>query len=150
LGVSVEDVTAFVLGGHGDTMVPLTRFSSVGGIPVEALISKDRLEAIVTRTRNAGAEVVALLKTGSAFYSPAASAVQMAEAILKDKKRVLPCAALLKGEYGYTDLFIGVPCLLGAGGLEKVFEIELTAEEKKALDHSADAVRELVAVLKLS
>ncbi|MCL4233754.1 MAG: malate dehydrogenase, partial [Deltaproteobacteria bacterium] len=134
LGVSVEDVTAFVLGGHGDTMVPLTRFSSVGGIPVEALIPKDRLEAIVTRTRNAGAEVVALLKTGSAFYSPAASAVQMAEAILKDKKRVLPCAALLKGEYGYTDLFIGVPCMLGARGLEKVFEIELTADEKKALD----------------
>ena len=150
LGVSVEDVTAFVLGGHGDTMVPLTRFSSVGGIPVEALIPKDRLEAIVTRTRNAGAEVVALLKTGSAFYSPAASAVQMAEAILKDKKRVLPCAALLKGEYGYNDLFIGVPCLLGAGGLEKVFEIELTAEEKKALDHSADAVRDLVAALKLA
>ncbi|MCB9478812.1 MAG: malate dehydrogenase [Deltaproteobacteria bacterium] len=149
LGVSVEDVTAFVLGGHGDTMVPLTRYSSVGGIPVETLIPAERLAEIVDRTRNAGAEVVKLLKTGSAFYSPAASGIQMAEAILKDKKRVLPCAALLEGEYGYNGLYLGVPCLLGAGGLEKVFEIELTAEEKTALDKSADAVKGLVEALGL-
>lgn len=150
LGVSVEDTIAFVLGGHGDTMVPLTRLSSVGGIPIESLIPKDRLDAIVDRTRNAGAEVVKLLKTGSAFYSPAASAVQMAEAIIRDKKRVLPCAVHLEGEYGYNDLFIGVPCLLGKHGLERIFEIELLPDEKAALDKSADAVRELVAALKLS
>ncbi|MBZ0273842.1 malate dehydrogenase [bacterium] len=150
LGVSVEDVTAFVLGGHGDTMVPLTRYSAVGGIPVETLIPADQLAEVVQRTRDAGAEIVKLLKTGSAYYSPAAAAVQMAEAIIKDKKRVVPCAALLKGEYGYNDLFIGVPVLLGARGVEKVFEIELTDEEKLQLDKSADAVRELVKILDLN
>lgn len=149
LGVSVEDVVAFVLGGHGDTMVPLTRYSSVAGIPVETLIPKDRLKAIVDRTRNAGAEVVKLLKTGSAYYSPAAGATQMAEAILKDKKRVLPCAVFLEGEYGYNGLYLGVPCLLGEGGVEKVFEIDLTDEEKAQLDNSARAVQGLVEKLAL-
>ncbi|MHA1568287.1 MAG: malate dehydrogenase, partial [Alphaproteobacteria bacterium] len=144
LDVSVEDVTALVLGGHGDTMVPMTRYCTVGGIPVEKLIAPDRLEAIVQRTRKAGGEIVALLKTGSAYYSPAASAIQMVEAILKDKKRVLPCAAYLEGEYGYDGIYLGVPVLLGAGGVEKVFELDLTDEEKAALDNSAEAVKELV------
>ena len=147
LGVSVQDVVAFVMGGHGDTMVPLTRYSSVGGIPVETLIAPDRLEEIVKRTRMAGGEIVGLLKTGSAYYSPSACAVQMAEAVLKDKKRVAPCAAWLEGEYGYEGIYLGVPVLLGAGGMERVFEIELTDPERAALDNSATAVRDSIAVL---
>jgi malate dehydrogenase len=147
LGVSVEDISALVLGGHGDTMVPLTRYCTVGGIPVTALIPPDRLEAIVKRTRGAGGEIVGLLKTGSAYYSPAASAIQMVAAIVKDKKRVLPCAAYLDGEFGYHGIFLGVPVLLGEKGVEKIFELELSAEEKAALDNSANAVKELVAAL---
>ena len=147
LGVSPEDVVAFVLGGHGDTMVPLTRYSSVGGIPVETLIPKDRLEQIVQRTRDGGAEIVGLLKTGSAFYAPSACAVQMAEAILKDQKRVAPCAAYLEGEYGFHGTYLGVPVVLGARGVEKVFEIDLTPAERVALDKSAEAVRGLIRVL---
>ena len=147
LGVSVEDVVAFVLGGHGDTMVPLTRFSSVGGIPVESLIPKDRLDRIVQRTRDGGIEIVNFLKTGSAYYAPSACAVQMAEAILKDQKRVAPCSAFLQGEYGYEGIYLGVPVLLGAGGVEKVFEIDLAPEEQAALDRSAEAVRGLIRVL---
>ncbi len=141
LGVSVEDVTAFVLGGHGDTMVPLPRYSTVAGIPITELISEDRVEAINERTRKGGGEIVALLKTGSAYYAPSASAVEMAEAIIKDKKRILPCAAYLEGEYGIDGYYMGVPVLLGKGGVEKVIEIELTDEEKTALDHSLDDVK---------
>ncbi|MDP8224229.1 MAG: malate dehydrogenase [Candidatus Lernaella stagnicola] len=148
LGVSVEDIAAVVLGGHGDTMVPLPQYCTVGGIPVEMLIPPDRLAAIVERTRKAGGEIVALLKTGSAFFSPAASAIEMAKAILKDKKRILPCAAYLEGEYGYEGIFLGVPVLLGAKGVEKIIEVKLTEEEKEALDRSAAAVRELVETLK--
>ncbi|MFD2370025.1 malate dehydrogenase [Brevibacillus sp. GCM10020057] len=148
LGVSVEDVTGFVLGGHGDDMVPLVRYSYAGGIPLEKLIPKDRLDAIVERTRKGGGEIVSLLGNGSAYYAPAASLVQMAEAILKDKKRILPSIALLQGEYGYNDLYLGVPTLLGANGIEKIIELELTAEEKAALDKSADSVRKVLAVLK--
>ena len=147
LGVSVEDVQGFVLGGHGDTMVPVARYCSVGGIPLTSLLSPERLAAIIQRTRDGGAEIVNYLKTGSAFFAPAASAVQMAEAILKDHKRVLPCAAYLDGEYGYKGIYLGVPTLLGAGGIEKVFQIELTADEKAALDKSAASVEELVAKL---
>ncbi|WP_027414780.1 malate dehydrogenase [Aneurinibacillus terranovensis] len=147
LNVSVEDVTGFVLGGHGDTMVPLVRYSYAGGIPLETLIPKDRLEQIVDRTRKGGAEIVNLLGNGSAYYAPAASLVQMAEAIIKDKKRIIPSIAYLEGEYGYNDLYLGVPTLLGKDGIEKVFELELTAEEKAALDKSADAVRNVMAVL---
>ncbi len=147
LGVSVEDVQAFVLGGHGDTMVPLVRYCSVGGIPLAKLLPADRIEALVQRTRDGGAEIVNFLKTGSAFFAPSASAVQMAEAILRDQKRILPCAAYLEGEYGYNGIYLGVPTLLGEKGVEKVFEIELTAEEKSALDRSAEAVRELVVKL---
>ena len=146
--VSVENVVAFVLGGHGDTMVPLTRYTSVAGIPIETLIAKDELDAIVDRTRKGGAEIVSLLKTGSAYYAPAAAVVEMAESILKDKKKVLPCAALLEGEYGVDNLYVGVPCKLGAQGLEKIYELDLNAEESAALKHSADAVQELVDVLK--
>jgi len=146
--VSVENVVAFVLGGHGDTMVPLTRYTSVAGIPIEKLIPADELEAIVDRTRKGGAEIVGLLKTGSAFYAPAAAAVEMAESILKDKKKVLPCAALLEGEFGIDGLYVGVPCKLGANGLEKIYELDLNDEESAALKHSADAVQELVDVLK--
>lgn len=149
LGVSVEDVHGMVLGGHGDTMVPLPRHTSVGGIPLTELLPKEKIDAIVKRTANGGAEIVSLLKTGSAYYAPAASVVAMVESILKDKKRVLPCAALLRGEYGYENLFIGVPCVLGARGLEKVVEMKLDEHEKKLLDHSANAVRDLVAALKL-
>jgi len=149
LNVSVEDVHALVLGGHGDTMVPLARFCNVSGIPVTSMITKDRLDAIVERTRNAGAEIVNLLKTGSAYYSPAASAVQMAEAILKDKKRVIPCAAYLEGEYGIKGLFVGVPVKLGAGGIEKIIELELTPHEIDELNKSAKAVKGLMAVLKM-
>ncbi|WP_139491702.1 malate dehydrogenase [Brevibacillus dissolubilis] len=144
LNVSVEDVTGFVLGGHGDDMVPLVRYSYAGGIPLETLIPKDRLDAIVERTRKGGGEIVQLLGNGSAYYAPAASLVQMAEAILKDKKRILPSIALLQGEYGYNDLYLGVPTLLGAGGIEKVYELELTAEEKAALDKSAESVRNVM------
>ncbi|HZG79383.1 MAG TPA: malate dehydrogenase [Brevibacillus sp.] len=148
LNVSVEDVTGFVLGGHGDDMVPLVRYSYAGGIPLEKLIPKERLDAIVERTRKGGGEIVGLLGNGSAYYAPAASLVQMAEAILKDKKRILPSIALLQGEYGYQDLYMGVPTLLGGNGIEKIFELELTAEEKAALDKSADSVRNVIAVLK--
>jgi len=148
LGVSVENVHAFVLGGHGDTMVPLPRYSTVAGIPITELLPADRIEAIVQRTRQGGAEIVGLLKTGSAFYAPASSAVQMAEAILKDKKMILPCAAYLEGEYGIDDLFIGVPVKLGAQGIEEIIEITLTPEEEKALKDSAAAVEGLVADMK--
>ncbi|HMX63306.1 MAG TPA: malate dehydrogenase, partial [Candidatus Sumerlaeota bacterium] len=144
LNVSVEDIQALVLGGHGDTMVPLVSYTNVGGIPISQLIAKDRLDEIVKRTANGGAEIVALLKTGSAYYAPSAAAVQMAEAIIKDKKRVLPCAALLEGEYGINGLFIGVPVILGANGIEKVLEVSLTNDERAALNKSAAAVKELV------
>jgi malate dehydrogenase len=148
LNVSVENTTAFVLGGHGDTMVPLPRYSTVAGIPITELLSKERIDALVERTANGGAEIVSLLKTGSAFYAPASAAVEMAESILKDKKKILPCAAFLKGEYGFNDLFIGVPVKLGTNGVEEIIEITLTAEEKAALEKSADAVRELKEALK--
>jgi malate dehydrogenase len=143
LKVSVENTHAFVLGGHGDTMVPLPRYSSVAGIPITELMTPERIEALVQRTRNGGAEIVGLLKTGSAFYAPASAAVEMAESILKDKKKVLPCAAYLEGEYGIRDLFIGVPVKLGAKGVEQVLEIKLTADENAALHKSAAAVQEL-------
>ncbi|MEK3734100.1 MULTISPECIES: malate dehydrogenase [Paenibacillus] len=149
LNVSVEDVRGFVLGGHGDDMVPLVRYSSVGGIPIDTLIPKDRIEAIVQRTRVGGGEIVNLLGNGSAYYAPAASLVQMTEAILKDKKRILPVIALLEGEYGYQDLFMGVPVILGGDGIEKVFELELTPEEKAALDKSAESVRSVTSVVTL-
>ncbi|MEV2826114.1 malate dehydrogenase [Paenibacillus larvae] len=147
LNVSVKDVRGFVLGGHGDDMVPLVRYSSVGGIPIDKLIPQDRIDAIVKRTRTGGGEIVNLLGNGSAYYAPAASLVQMTEAILKDKKRVLPSIALLQGEYGYDNLFMGVPTLLGGDGIEKVFELELTAEEKAALDKSAESVRNVIQVV---
>ena len=143
LGVSVENTHAFVLGGHGDTMVPLPRYSTVAGIPITELISKERIDAMVDRTANGGAEIVSLLKTGSAYYAPASAAVEMAESILKDKKKVLPCAAYLQGEYGISDLFIGVPVKLGKEGIEQVIEITLTDDEKAALMKSADAVQGL-------
>jgi malate dehydrogenase len=148
LGVSVEDTHAFVLGGHGDTMVPLPRYSTVAGIPITELLSAERVKALVDRTAGGGAEIVALLKTGSAFYAPAAATFEMVEAILRDRKRVLPCATLLKGEYGVDGLFVGVPVVLGAGGMERVIEIRLTEEEAAAFQRSAGAVRELVEVLK--
>ena len=148
LNVSVENTHAFVLGGHGDTMVPLPRYSTVAGIPITELLSEDRIEALVKRTRNGGAEIVGLLKTGSAYYAPASAAVEMAESILKDKKKILPCAAYLEGEYGINELFIGVPVKLGAGGAEEIIEISLTKEEKAALQKSAAAVQELKEVLK--
>jgi malate dehydrogenase len=147
LGVSVEDTHAFVLGGHGDTMVPLSRYSTVAGVPITELLPEDRVRALEQRTANGGAEVVALLKTGSAFYAPAAGAFEMVESILLDRKRVLPCAVFLRGEFGVDGLFVGVPVVLGAGGMERVFEIELTAAERSAFQKSAEAVRELVAVL---
>ena len=147
LGVSVADTHAFVLGGHGDTMVPLSRYSTVAGVPITELLPADRVKALEDRTANGGAEVVALLKTGSAFYAPAAGAFEMVEAILLDRKRVLPCAVLLQGEFKTHDLFVGVPVVLGAGGMERVFEIELTADEQAAFDRSAGAVKELVEVL---
>ena len=148
LSVSVESVTAVVLGGHGDTMVPVVRLSSVASIPMTELIPEDRLNAIVDRTRNGGAEIVKHLKTGSAYYAPSASAVEMAESILRDRKKVLPCAAYLEGEYGIKGLYVGVPCRIGAGGVEKIYEIKLTAEESAALKKSAAAVQELVEVIK--
>jgi len=147
LNVSVENTTAFVLGGHGDTMVPLPRYSTVAGIPITELLPQDRINALVERTANGGAEIVGLLKTGSAFYAPASAAVEMAESILKDKKKILPCAVYLEGEYGYNDLFIGVPVKLGANGVEEIIEITLLDEEKAALDKSADAVKELKELL---
>ena len=147
LNVSVENTHAFVLGGHGDTMVPLPRFSTVSGIPITELIPQDRIDAIVDRTRNGGAEIVKLLTT-SAYYAPASAACEMAEAILKDKKKILPCAAYLEGEYGFNDLFIGVPVKLGASGVEDVIEITLTDEEKAALANSANAVQGLKDLLK--
>jgi malate dehydrogenase len=149
LNVSVEDVTGFVLGGHGDDMVPLVRYSYAGGIPLEKLIPQDRLEAIVERARKGGGEIVNLLGNGSAYYAPAASIVQMVEAIIKDKKRILPAIAFLEGEYGYNGLYLGVPTILGGDGIEKVVELELTADEKKALDKSADSVRSVMKVLDL-
>jgi len=147
--VSVEDVTAFVLGGHGDTMVPLLRYSAVAGIPVPDLVkmgwtSQEKLDAIVQRTRDGGAEIVGLLKTGSAFYAPAASAIAMAESYLKDKKRLLPCAAHINGQYGQDDMYVGVPVIIGEGGVERVVEIELDADEQKMFDHSVEAVRGLI------
>ena len=147
LKVSVENVTAFVLGGHGDTMVPLPRYSTVAGIPITELIEPARLEALVQRTRDGGAEIVKYLKTGSAYYAPSAAAVEMVEAILKDKKKILPCAAYLQGEYGINGFYVGVPCKLGAGGLEQIIEIKLTAEEQAALHKSADSVKELCTVI---
>jgi malate dehydrogenase len=143
LDVSVENVTAFVLGGHGDTMVPLPRYSTVAGIPITELLPKDRLEALVTRTANGGAEIVGLLKTGSAYYAPAASVVEMVEAILKDKKKVLPCTAYLEGEYGVRGLFVGVPVKLGRRGIEQILQITLSPDESAGLQRSAAAVREL-------
>ncbi|MDZ7780029.1 MAG: malate dehydrogenase [Gemmatimonadota bacterium] len=147
LDVSVEDIQALVLGGHGDTMVPLQSYTSVSGIPISQLLPQDRIDALVERTRKGGGEIVGYLKTGSAYYAPAAAAVQMAEAIVKDKRRILPCAAWLQGEYGMKDLYLGVPCLLGEGGLKKVVEVELKDDERKSLETSAEHVRETVAAL---
>jgi malate dehydrogenase len=149
LGVSVENVHSFVLGGHGDDMVPLPRYSSVAGIPLPDLLPLDRIEAIVARTRKGGAEIVNLLKTGSAYYAPSAAVVEMVEAILKDKKKILPCAAFLEGEYGIRGLFVGVPVKLGANGIEQIIQIQLTNDENAALQKSAASVRELVGVLGL-
>jgi malate dehydrogenase len=148
LNVSIENIQALVLGGHGDTMVPLVRLTSVSGIPLTELLDQATIDAIVTRTRNGGAEIVKYLKTGSAYYAPSAAAVEMAESILKDKKKVLPCAAYLQGEYGIDGLFVGVPVKLGAKGIEKIYEVALLDEEKVALEKSAGAVKELVDVLK--
>ncbi|HKE11228.1 MAG TPA: malate dehydrogenase [Myxococcota bacterium] len=150
LGVSVQDVTALVLGGHGDTMVPLPRYTQVAGIPVLKLLSAEKLKEISKRTQNAGGEVVNLLKTGSAFVSPAASALEMAEAILKDKKRVLACACYLEGEYGVSGLYVGVPCVLGAGGVERVLQVQLDPDERKLFDASVEHVRSLIAQIKLA
>ena len=149
LDCSVRDIQAMVLGGHGDTMVPLISYTSVSGIPITQLMDKATLDAIVTRTRNGGAEIVKHLKTGSAYYAPSAGAVQMAEAIVNDQRRILPCAAWLQGEYGMKDLFLGVPCKLGRTGLLKVIEVELTPDEKAALAKSAEAVREPMAAIKM-
>ena len=149
LNVSVEDVTGFVLGGHGDDMVPLIRYSYAGGIPLEKLIPKDRLEAIVERTRKGGGEIVNLLGNGSAYYAPAASIVQMAEALLKDKKRILPAVAYLEGEYGYKNLYLGIPTVIGGEGVEKIIEIPLSEQEKKALDQSAESVVNVMQILLL-
>ena len=148
LNVSVDNTHAFVLGAHGDTMVPLPRYSSVAGIPITELLSAERIEALVERTRKGGGEIVSLLKTGSAYYAPASAAVEMAEAILKDKKKILPCVTYLQGEYGIQNLFIGVPVKLGSAGVEEIIEIKLTEEEHKALQKSAQAVQELVDDLK--
>lgn len=148
LDVSVENTHAFVLGGHGDTMVPLPRYSTVAGIPITELMSEETIDRLVKRTANGGAEIVSLLKTGSAYYAPASASVEMAESILKDKKKILPCAAYLEGEYGINDLFIGVPVKLGSKGVEEIIQITLTEQEQAALNKSADAVRELVEILK--
>jgi malate dehydrogenase len=147
LDISIEDIQALVLGGHGDTMVPLASYTTVSGIPLSQLLAKDRIDALVDRARTGGAEIVSLLKTGSAYYAPAAATVQMVEAIVRDKKRILPCSAWLQGEFGMRDLFLGVPCKLGRNGLERVLEVELTQEESAALGKSADAVRETMALL---
>jgi malate dehydrogenase len=147
LKVSVENVTAFVLGGHGDTMVPLPRYSTVAGIPITELMDKVTIERLVQRTRDGGAEIVKYLKTGSAYYAPSAAVTEMVEAILKDKKKILPCAAYLEGEYGLRGLYVGVPCKLGTRGIEQIIEIKLTPEEKAALEKSAGAVKELVGVI---
>ena len=152
-GVSMRDVTAFVLGGHGDTMVPLTRYSTVAGIPLPDLVkmgwtTQDKLDQIVQRTRDGGAEIVALLKTGSAFYAPATSAIEMAEAYLRDQKRVLPCAAYVKGAYGLDGMYVGVPTVIGAGGIEKVIEIEMNDDEQAMMQKSIDAVKGLVEACK--
>ena len=149
LDVSVRDIQAMVLGGHGDTMVPLIAYTSVSGIPITQLMDKATLDAIVTRTRNGGAEIVKHLKTGSAYYAPSSGAVQMAEAIVNDQRRILPCAAWLEGEYGMSGLFLGVPCKLGRNGLEKIIEVELTADERAALEKSAEAVREPMSTIKM-
>jgi malate dehydrogenase len=146
-GVSVEDIQALVLGGHGDTMVPLQSCTTISGIPITHFLSQDRIDALVERTRKGGAEIVAYLKTGSAYYAPSSAAVQMVEAIVKDKKRILPCAAWLTGEYGQDGIFLGVPCKLGAAGLEQILEVDLTDEERAALQYSADAVRETMQAL---
>jgi malate dehydrogenase len=149
LGVSVENTHAFVLGGHGDTMVPLPRYSTVAGIPITELMTKERVDAICTRTANGGAEIVKLLKTGSAYYAPASATVEMVDCILKDKKKILPCSVFLQGEYGIKDLFVGVPVKLGKNGVEQIIEITLTPEEKAALDKSAAAVKELAEIVKV-
>jgi malate dehydrogenase len=147
LDVSVEDIQALVLGGHGDTMVPLASYTTVSGIPIAQLLAEDRIEALVDRARHGGAEIVGLLKTGSAYYAPAAATVQMAEAIVRDKKRILPCSAWLEGEFGMDGLFLGVPCKLGRNGLESIIEVDLTESERAALGRSADAVKETMALL---
>jgi len=149
LNVSVEDTQAFILGGHGDDMVPIPRYCTVAGVPITQLIAKEKIDKIVERTRKGGGEIVSLLKKGSAFYSPSASAIQMAEAILKDKKRIVPCAAYLEGEYGLNDIYFGVPVKLGSNGVEEVIEVELTDEEKAAVQKSADVVKKSIAELKL-
>jgi malate dehydrogenase len=149
LGVSVENTHAFVLGGHGDTMVPLPRYSTVAGIPITELMSPERVDAIVKRTANGGAEIVSLLKTGSAYYAPSAAAAEMVDAVLKDKHKLLPCCCYLEGEFGIKGLYVGVPAQLGAPGLERIWEIELSDAERAALHKSAAAVKELVEVLKL-
>ncbi|GJG88644.1 malate dehydrogenase [Gemmatimonadetes bacterium T265] len=149
MDVSVRDIQAMVLGGHGDTMVPLVSYTTVSGIPVTQLLAKDKLDAIVDRTRNGGAEIVKHLKTGSAYYAPSSGAVQMVEAIVLDQRRILPCAAWLHGEYGLSDLYLGVPCKLGRGGLQQVLEVQLTDDERAALEKSAQAVREPMAAVKL-
>ncbi len=147
IGVSVEDIQALVLGGHGDTMVPLVSYTSVSGIPLTQFLGPDRIEALVERTRKGGAEIVGHLKTGSAYYAPSAAAVQMAEAIVKDKRRILPCAAYLEGEYGHEGIFLGVPCQLGEGGLQRIIEVELTDSEAEALANSAAGVKETIGAL---
>lgn len=147
LNISVEDITGFVLGGHGDDMVPLIRYSAAGGVPLQSLLSEERISEIVERTRKGGGEIVGLLGNGSAYYAPAASLTQMVEAILKDKKRVLPTIAYLEGEYGYDDLYLGVPTILGGDGIEKIIELELTEDEKNQLDRSADSVRNVMEAL---
>ena len=147
LNVSVKDITGFVLGGHGDDMVPMLRYSFAGGIPLEKLIPKERLDAIVERTRKGGGEIVNLLGNGSAYYAPAAALAEMAEAILKDQRRILPAIAYLEGEYGYTDMYLGVPTILGGNGIEEIIELELTEEEKAALDRSAQSVKNVMSLL---
>jgi malate dehydrogenase len=149
LNVSVENIHAFVLGGHGDTMVPLPRYSTVAGIPITELLSKERIDALVKRTRDGGAEIVGLLKTGSAYYAPSASTIEMVDAIFKDKKKILPCAAYLEGEYGIHGYYVGVPAKLGKSGVEEIIQIRLTPEEDAALKKSADAVKELVSIIKV-
>ncbi|MCL0035549.1 malate dehydrogenase [Thermodesulfovibrionales bacterium] len=148
LGVSFEDISAFVLGGHGDDMVPLVRYTYAGGIPIEKLISREQIDAIVDRTRRGGAEIVGYLKTGSAYYAPAAAVIQMAEAVLKDKKRILPVSAYLQGEYGENDIFVGTPAIIGGNGMERIIEVDLTADEKVALDKSFQSVRKVMAAVK--